>query len=649
MATPLRELIVATKNHVDLGFTATEAKVLHDACRWLLPTAAAQARRMRENGGGFCWVVPAFIAERALEWLDGGDLRAVEQGFALGDLAWHALPFTTHTELLDESLLDAMMAVSRRLDARIGKRTTCAKLTDVPSHTIALVRALSRAGVECLHIGVNWMSPSPDIPPLSRWRDAASNEVVLAIDPGGYGGVIRIPGDDRALFWNVIGDNMEVPSEHDVRATLAALRQEYPGAIVRPGRPEDWAGADLPARARALPVVSAELGDSWIFGTGADPWKTQRFRELARLRREWLAAQRLLPDSPVMVRFDRELLLVAEHTWGGAVAAWTHHDRTHWNNSDFARIRNRGCWRALEASWREKRDHVEAAIEALEGSALRAEAEAACDACAPREFLAGDWDAVSLENVHDLGGARVRLDTCGAVVSLDDGTERIAGPTAWLRYQTFDDADCRRAVAEYCTIQTDWLPEEFTKLGLAGTDAVSRWWAPRVLGCWRRENQLALNLAFHEDAVTRAGAPAAATLTLALAAGRLDCRVEWLRKHPTRLPEAVWWSFQPEAADPRAWRLDKCGQWIDPVTVPRGGGRWLHGVQSGARNGGVALLTRDAHLLAVGGPMLCRFPDQEIEPSGGLHLNLVNNCWGTNFPQWCGDALAFRAALVWER
>ena len=100
-------------------------------------------------------------------------------------------------------------------------------------------------------------------------------------------------------------------------------------------------------------------------------------------------------------------------------------------------------------------------------------------------------------------------------------------------------------------------------------------------------------------------------------------------------------------ADARAWRLDKSGTWIDPNVIPQGGGRWLHGVQRGAQNGSVELVTPDAHLLAVGEPMLYRFPDRMLDPTGGLHLCLVNNCWGTNFPQWCGDDLVFRAALVW--
>ena len=625
-AAPLRELIVATKSHVDIGFTEPEAKVLHDACRWLLPLAAEQCRRMCENGDGFCWVVP---------------------GFASGRIAWHAVPFTTHTELLDEGLLDAMMSVSRRLDARFGKHTTCAKLTDVPGHTLALVRALSRAGIQCLHIGVNWMSSAPEIPSLSRWRDGAGNEVVLAINPKGYGGEIRIPGEDRAFLWDMVGDNMEVPSEHDFRASLAALRVANPGALVRAGRPEEWAGPDLLSRASNLPVVEADLGDSWIFGTGSDPWKMQRFRELIRLRKEWLVAQRLQPASPVMVRFDRELLLVAEHTWGGAVAAWTMHDRTHWSNPDFAQIRKRGCWEALAASWQEQRDHVTKAIAALADLKLRGEAQAACDACAPKAFERAGWQAVEASAEHDFTGIRVRLDARGAVVSLHDKIERAAGAIGLLRYQTFDATDCRRAVEEYCSWQAEWLLEEFTKMGLDGSAAISRWWEPRIGGCWRRDDSLLLELGFDETAVIHAGAPRRVVLHYQVRPGHLECRVDWFEKYPTRLPEALWWTFQPLVADPRAWRVDKAGLWIDPCAVPRKGGRWLHGVQRGARNGAVELRTRDAHLLAIGEPLLYRFPDRDVDAVGGLHLNLVNNCWGTNFPQWCGDDLSFRAALVW--
>ncbi len=643
----LHEIIVGTKNHLDIGFTAPEGKVLHDACRWLLPTAAAQAAQMRaEQGEAFCWIVPAFIAELALEILDGEHLRAVEKAFACGDLAWHGLPFTMHTELLDQGLLDAAMQMARRLDVRFGKRTTCAKMTDVPGHSVGLVTALARAGIDCLHIGVNWMSPRPEVPSPVRWRDPRGNEIILFSDAG-YGGVQVLPGESRAFVWDLVGDNMEVPSTHDINAAVARLRAQHPEAKVRPGRPEEWAGDDLRQRAEALPVITCEIGDSWIFGTGSDPWKTQRLRALNRLRRQWLEAHRLIPGSRTLVRFDRELLLIAEHTWGGAVAAWTHHDRVNWSNADFARVRKRGCWRALEASWQEQRDHIDFALDALE-PALRVEAEKEFAALVPTRPQSAKGRAVAPGETIEVGGWRILLGESGALTSAVLTSERLEGPTGLLRYRTFSAEDCARAVREYATFHAEWLLEEFTKLGVEHGGAESRLVEARVQEAWINEETLRVRAVFPGEVIAQAGAPAEVWLEYAFRPSVVQFRCILLSKYPTRLPEAIEWSFAPVVDNAARWEIEKAGHWINPGQVAERGGRWLHGVGVGARNGGITLETPDAHLVHVGRPMLGRFPNEPLDPRGGIHLSLLNNLWGTNFPQWCGDDLAFRTTLVWK-
>ena len=35
-------------------------------------------------------------------------------------------------------------------------------------------------------------------------------------------------------------------------------------------------------------MVTDEIGDTWIHGIGSDPIKVSRYRELLRLRMEWL-------------------------------------------------------------------------------------------------------------------------------------------------------------------------------------------------------------------------------------------------------------------------------------------------------------------------------------------------------------------------
>ena len=38
-----------------------------------------------------------------------------------------------------------------------------------------------------------------------------------------------------------------------------------------------------------LPIVTQEIGDTWIYGVPSDPVKVARYREVCRLRREWIA------------------------------------------------------------------------------------------------------------------------------------------------------------------------------------------------------------------------------------------------------------------------------------------------------------------------------------------------------------------------
>jgi hypothetical protein len=659
---PVRKVVLVYKSHLDVGFTEMAAKVTHDAIRWLLGEAAAQAEALRAEGGPrkFVWTVPAWIAHEALEILDGAALASVERALAAGDIAWHALPFTTHTELMDEALCEAACAISRRLDRRFGVTTRAAKLTDVPGHTLGLVTVLARCGIDFLHVGVNGMSPSPAVPPLFRWRDGLGNEVVTAYEPG-YAGEVRIPGDDRLLRWCFVGDNMEVPSLADIRAAHAAAVSAYPGAEVAAGRLDDWSEG-IRARAAALPAVEHELGDSWIHGSGSDPWKTVRFRELMRLRTSWLADGRLERDGAEDAGFSKQLLLLAEHTWGLSFSAHTHHDREQWDNERFARWRRRGCVRAAEASWQEQRDYLELAVGALAPS-RRAEAQSALAGLAASPSPATAWQDVDAAEAIRVPGWTVRLDVAtGAIASLIDagGRERVApgGRLAWLRYRTFDDADCRRFVAQYCTASGEWLVEEFAKLGLRGSAAVSRWWDARLVEARRRDSaeatELALELRFAEEASRLAGAPRRAELRLRLPRHRraLEARVSWEGKPATRLPESLWWSFQPQVAEPERWRLEKLGRLVDPRAVASRGGRPLHGVGRGALHDDgteqLALLTPDAHLVAPGRPQPYEFTDEQPDLAGGLHLNLFNNLWGTNFPMWCEDDLAFRAALVWQ-
>jgi hypothetical protein len=57
------------------------------------------------------------------------------------------------------------------------------------------------------------------------------------------------------------------------------------------------------------------------------------------------------------------------------------------------------------------------------------------------------------------------------------------------------------------------------------------------------------------------------------------------------------------------------------------------------------LETLDAPLIAPGKLSLLDFPDEQPDLFEGIHCNLYNNVWGTNFPMWYEEDARFRFVL----
>jgi hypothetical protein len=98
--------------------------------------------------------------------------------------------------------------------------------------------------------------------------------------------------------------------------------------------------------------------------------------------------------------------------------------------------------------------------------------------------------------------------------------------------------------------------------------------------------------------------------------------------------------------------MDKMDSWISPLDVIRDGNRHLHAVNSGIsyvdRQGGLNIHTFDAPLVAPGEPSLLDFNNRQPVLRRGIHFNLYNNVWGTNFPTWYEDDAQFRFILKFD-
>ncbi|WP_455014810.1 glycoside hydrolase family 38 N-terminal domain-containing protein, partial [Hominenteromicrobium sp.] len=194
----IKRVHVIYKTHLDIGYTNMGQTVLDSYVQEHIPHAIDLALKINTpEHKKFIWTVGSFLVDYYKRHAAPEQLEKMDEAIRLGYFRWHGLAVTSHTELQSPEVLAYNLSVSRRLDRAYGVHTIAAKMTDVPGHTIALVRPLSEAGIRYLHIGVNPSSRVPRVPEVFRWR-RDGHEVIVHYSAQ-YGQAISIPGFDEAL------------------------------------------------------------------------------------------------------------------------------------------------------------------------------------------------------------------------------------------------------------------------------------------------------------------------------------------------------------------------------------------------------------------------------------------------------------------
>ena len=169
----VKKVLIIFKTHLDIGFTDFASVVKQKYFDVFIPNAIRTASELRERKADatFKWTTGSWLISEYLR-----EYGATEKGDALrtailqGDICWHGLPCTTHTEIMTKELFEYGLSLSRKLDTEFGVHTIAAKMTDVPGHTKSVIPLLKKAGIELLHIGVNPASAVPDLPEIFRWQ-----------------------------------------------------------------------------------------------------------------------------------------------------------------------------------------------------------------------------------------------------------------------------------------------------------------------------------------------------------------------------------------------------------------------------------------------------------------------------------------------
>ncbi len=677
----VKKVHVVFKTHLDIGFTGIGRDVLEKYRGTYIPKSVDLALRLNtETEKTFIWTVGSFLIKDSLENASAEDREKLENAIRRGDICWHGLSFTTHTELLDEELLDYDLSVSDDLDRKYGKHTIAAKMTDVPGHTRALVKAMARHGKKYLHIGVNPSSMVPGVPDTFRWK-SGEDEIIVQYSYV-YGAPCYVDGMDEVLEFAHTGDNLGPQEPSVIESEMARIQKLYPNAKIVASTMDEYAASLLREKDR-LPVIEEEIGDTWIHGIASDPLKVSRYRELIRLKNIWQKEGKIDRDSKQYKDFLQNLLLVAEHTWGLDYKKFLM-DFTNWEKKDFdlARkndrtdldmITNRnanmrgvllsdiekyrngdttGSYSFYESSHKEQMDYVYKAVEALPAD-LKKEAAAALEALDETDHAFSKdcrgTEVSPYEHLH-IGNYEVAFGGYGEIVYLSkNGLKHITdGVFGRLGYTTFNARDC---VDNYYSYNRDfrlnqcWSEGDFSKPGLEFVEGLEH--RDYEFGLRRLAaagNKVYIRVRGNERACEEYGCPRDGYITYEFMDDKILCRLRLTEKDANRMPEAVWFDMRFDVENPYRWRMKKIGEHVDPMDVLKGGNRMQHCVEemdyTGA-DGHISVKNIHAPLISVGGRALYGDYREIRDVKNGFSYCLFNNKWGTNFKMWCEDDMTF--------
>ncbi len=661
----MKKVFVVSKTHLDLGFTDYAESIRRKYIDTFIPEAIDLAEKVNTNGKKyFIWTTGSWIIKEALG--DERCRRKLEKALREGNIVPHAMPFTTHTELLDEDTLDFGLSIVDSLDEIRGRKTVAAKMTDVPGHTKGLVPFLAKHGIKLLHIGVNGASALVDVPDCFLWKNGDSEIVVIY--SGAYGGAFESELVEEILYFDHTLDNHGAPSPEKVLEHFDEIQKQYPEHEITAGTIDDFADVIWEVRHK-LPVFEGEMGDSWIHGSATDPYKAACLRELMSLKKKWLFEGSLLRESREYADFSDALLCIAEHTCGMDSKIYFS-DYGHYLKKDFIRgrkkdkvafrhlfsdlpqsilplislfdgRRKRGYYSVIEKSWTEQRGYITKALSSLNAQ-HRAEAEiiiARLKPEKPSEYEGNNKRKVGSELCS------LEINERGGISSLIiDGKELFRNnDEALITYRSFSYKDYDFWLKHYSRDldQTAvWALGDFARPNLKifeGKYPSGRfpYKAEKILAA---DNRIIADLVCDKKLCDELGAPRLVQVVYSLDNEGVTVDVSWFDKDANRLTEAIYLNLFPDTV---GVLLKKLGCPVKPEEVILNGSRNLHAVQS-VLTDKAEIINRHSPLVSFGSGKILEFDNRlESVEEKGISFVLQNNVWGTNFPLWYEDNAHF--------
>jgi len=412
-----------------------------------------------------------------------------------------------------------------------------------------------------------------------------------------------------------------------VENIFSDLRRRYPGKKVMAASLNDVARL-LIGYEKHFPVLTGEIGDTWIHGMGSAPDRMAKVRALYRLHKQWIENGQLDPDSDEAVRFAVRLGLITEHTWGADNGKYLKNETPDKYNVDgFRASRHLPEFLFMEASWREIDDYIPQAIDLLPAS-LQPEA---------RRVVA---EASQIPSYAVTGKAQAdEINPTGELKLEVDGNQLLAG---LFTLQTLSFTDFRIWTSSMMSATS-------AKSGMNGSQAVSASVHPTVhalevthqngykrIRCELLMNSQAIDSRLYPEKLL-------AEYNISPDKRSVDFVFTLVNKPANRMAELYWLSFVPENMTQII--VEKMGHHVDVRDVIEGGNARLMAVDRYVdmvtTQGTFRVTSFDVPLVLTGDRSNMSY---RITPNivRGIHFNLFNNLWGVNYTMWWEGSQSFR-------
>ena len=621
------KIIAVFKTHFDIGFTKLASEVVEQYGGKMLDDVLATCEGTQKLGAGkqYVWTMSSWPLCASLGAASADKRARAEKLIERGQLVWHGLPFTTHTEFLSADELDYGCKIAARLSKKYGKlNPVSAKMTDVPGHTAGLIRVLKENGIRFLHLGCNPASRPPKVPLLFWWEDLEGNRV-LTMYNNTYGSGVLPPADWKYPVWLAMRQTNDNIGPQGPEVIEELLEQVGDGNELFVGTMDDFYKEISKEDLSDLPVVRGDLGDTWIHGVGTYPKEVSMIRRARMLMGEAKeAAQKSGADiSSELSRYYQNVLLFGEHTWGLDVKTHLGWQRAY-NQKGFTAQRVEPRYDLMEKSWNEQRvraQHAQsAALAAAEKAGVLKEEQIAADPASPYKVYAQ--------------GGRLYI-VCPDGSKLSPQYEYRVIPTQKMhdfmrsyvtRFWGWSIADFgRESYPEYagCINKAKLVSKENLSGGAVRAEYKSVWADKEGYG----------------DCASYA-------ITLTPVSDGVLVKLELKSKSASPMLEAGNFTFRFEKSVEEL-RITKSGIELDPrKDIVEDANVRLFCLDRYAIAGNVGFISYDAPLVSFDGNAIYESNIGTFmkKKAKGVTFNLFNNMWGTNFPQWTEGDFTF----VWK-